>query len=54
MYKYGNDKSALLGFDLYRYSGIDKIKTLRNCVEPELGLHIFNCAFSKTKQLSLV
>ena len=31
-------------FDLSRYSGIDKIKTLRNCVEPEVGLHILNYA----------
>jgi DNA (cytosine-5)-methyltransferase 1 len=35
----------LKGFDISKYSGIDKIKTLRNCVEPETGLHIFNCAF---------
>lgn len=31
-------------FDLSGYSGIDKIKTLRNCVEPEVGLHILNYA----------
>lgn len=31
---------------------IDKRKALRNCVEPELGLHIFNCAF-KEKQIIL-
>lgn len=30
------------GFDLNKYSGIEKIKTLRNCVEPEVGLHILN------------
>lgn len=30
------------GFDLTKYSGINKIKTLRNCVEPETGLHIIN------------
>ncbi len=30
------------GFDISKYSGIEKIKTLRNCVEPELGLHILN------------
>ncbi len=28
------------GFDIDKYSGIDKEKTLRNCVLPELGLHI--------------
>ena len=32
------------GFDISKYSGIDKIKTLRNCVEPEVGLHILNYA----------
>jgi len=31
------------GFDLAGYHGIDKRKILRNCVEPEAGLHIFNC-----------
>ena len=28
------------------------MKTIRNCVEPKAGLHIFNCAF-KTKQHTL-
>ncbi len=41
--------SELKGFDLSKYDGIDKTKILRNCVEPEAGLHIFNSAF-KTKQ----
>lgn len=31
------------GFDLTKYSGIDKIKILRNCVLPTLGKHIFDC-----------
>jgi len=30
------------GFDISKYLGIDKLKTLRNCVEPEVGLHILN------------
>lgn len=30
------------GFNLGKYSGVDKRKLLRNCVEPELGKHIFN------------
>ena len=30
------------GFDLDKYKGIDKLKILRNCVEPETGLHILN------------
>lgn len=32
------------GFDLTKYNGIDKVKVLRNCVEPETGLHILNMA----------
>lgn len=37
------------GFNLSKFTniGIDKKLLLRNCVEPELGLHIFNCAFDK-------
>ena len=34
------------GFDLSPYSGIDKIKTLRNCVEPEVGKHILKWAIT--------
>ena len=43
-------------FDLsaYEMNRFNKRLALRNCVVPELGLFIFNCAFSKTKQLSLV
>ena len=37
--------SRLFDFNLDKYSGIDKRLVLRNCVNPELGLHIFNCAF---------
>lgn len=41
-------------FDISKYiiKSYDKRQILRNCVFPELGLHIFNCAF-KTKQLSI-
>lgn len=40
------------GFDLSGYKGIDKRTILRNCVEPELGLHILQCAFEpETKML---
>lgn len=42
----------LKGFDLSNIKGIDKTKALRNCVEPEAGLHIFNMAF-KDKQQTL-
>ena len=34
--------SEIKGFDINKYSGIDKIKTLRNCVNSYLALHIFN------------
>ena len=30
------------GFNLDKYTGVDKRLLLRNCVVPELGLHIFN------------
>lgn len=30
------------GYDLSKYTGIDKRQTLRNCVHPKLGLHVFN------------
>jgi DNA (cytosine-5)-methyltransferase 1 len=32
------------GFDLTKYSNIDKRKILRNCVLPEVGLNIFECS----------
>ena len=39
------------GFNLDKYKGIDKRLCLRNCVVPELGLHIFNCAFKQTQSI---
>lgn len=39
------------GFDLSNYKG-DKRTMLRNCVNPETALHIFNMAF-KSKQVTL-
>jgi len=39
-------------FDLSKYKLKNKRQILRNCVNPELGLHIFNMAF-KEKQLKL-
>ncbi len=45
-------KQQNLGFVLDAYNGINKTTVLRNCVKPELGLHIFNYAF-KTKQMTL-
>lgn len=32
------------GFDISGYSNVRKDTVLRNCVEPELGLHIIECA----------
>ena len=46
------DLYNLKGFDLTHIKGIDKMKTIRNCVEPKSGLHVFNCAY-KEKQLVL-
>ena len=46
------DLYKLKGFDLTKYQGIDKMKTIRNCVEPKEALHIFNMAF-KSKQATL-
>ena len=40
----------IFGFDISKSSIKDKRKALRNCVHPETGLHIFNCAINKTTQ----
>lgn len=41
------DYENLLGFDLANYKGKTKKATvLRNCVLPEIGMHIFNCAIA--------
>lgn len=40
-----------LGFDLSNFHNIDKTKLLRNCVKPELGLHIFELALHKPQQV---
>ena len=34
------------GFNLEKYEGIDEIKLLRNCIEPETGKHILDCALN--------
>lgn len=34
----------LYGYDLSKYDVPDKIKILRNMVNPKVGLHLFNCA----------
>ena len=48
-----NEWEKELGFSL-KGAKIDKRVVLRNCVNPELGLHIFNCAFGKIKQKELL
>lgn len=40
-------------FDASKLIDVDKRIVLRNCVNPKLGLHVFNCAF-KIKQTTLV
>lgn len=45
---------ARKGFDLSNYMGIDKTKALRNCVEPETGKHILDCAMGKVRQKTLL
>lgn len=39
------------GFDISKFPGINKKVVLRNCVEPELGLHVFNCAFKEKQKV---
>lgn len=52
MHNAGNDAlQQLKGFDLTKYKGIDKTKILRNCVEPEAGLLIFNSAFKEKQEV---
>ncbi len=46
-------KQKRKGFDLSIFKGVDKQKILRNCVEPEFGKYVFNCAY-KDKQKSLL
>ena len=38
------------GFDIESYKIANKEKILRNCVEPETGLHVFNEAFKNPQQ----
>ena len=46
-----NNLQTIKGFNLDNYNGIDKIKTLRNCVEPKAGLHILSCSFVDIKNV---
>lgn len=46
------DLQKLHGFDLSNYKFNDTVKILRNCVNPRLGLKVFECAFN-TKQMQI-
>jgi len=37
-----SDYEKLYGYDLSKYTGVDKRLLLRNCVEPEIGKHILD------------
>ena len=37
-----SDYEELYGYNLSKYTGVDKRLLLRNCVEPKVGLHIIN------------
>ncbi len=50
--RYGKTGGVAYGFNLNGKDYGDKRKLLRNCVQPELGLHIFNC-FSNQEQTQL-
>ena len=43
--------ASIKGFNNNDLIGVDKTKVLRNCVEPETGLHIFQEAFREYKTL---
>jgi len=47
------EMQKIKGIDISAYDNIDKKKCLRNCVDPKLGKHIYDCAF-KNIQLSLI
>jgi DNA (cytosine-5)-methyltransferase 1 len=46
--------TELKGIDLSSYEITGKRQLLRNCVEPELGLHVFNSAYIKQLQTPLL
>lgn len=39
--------STVYGFNISKTTIADKRKVLRNMVDPQLGLHVFNCAFKE-------
>ncbi len=46
------DISKKLNIDISNYKGINKTLALRNCVEPQDGLHIFNLAMEVDSKLN--
>ena len=42
------------GFKLLKYKNINRGLALRNCVEPEIGLHVLECALGQNKQKPLL
>lgn len=42
--------TGLYGYDLSKFEAENKRKLLRNCVNPKLGLYVFNCAFKEKQQ----
>lgn len=46
--------TELKGIDVSKYEITGKRQLLRNCVEPELGKYVFDCAFRKNPFLVLV
>jgi len=47
------DLQEKYGFDLSNYKLKNKRQVLRNCVEPEVGKHVLDCAMGKQKQKNL-
>jgi DNA (cytosine-5)-methyltransferase 1 len=45
--------TELKGINISKYEIVGKRQLLRNCVEPELGLHVFNCAYKKPEGIEL-
>lgn len=43
-------RQNLYGFDLSKYSGIDKSLALKNCVDPRVGALILDCARGNTQK----
>lgn len=41
---------AVYGFDIKKSNVKDKRKVLRNLVDPEVGKHIFDCAFKESQK----